>query len=120
METSEITDCINKLIGTIKSLEGHIDALQTENTLLESENESMKNELSKVTTNNSCRQTPSTTNLPLLRNNLIVAVAPYVLEKTEVDSYSMSSGALSEAHLKRAAANIYRVVDRILNVSKLH
>ena len=116
METSEITDCINKLIGTIKSLEGHIDALQTENTLLESQNESLKNELSKVTSNNSCRQTPFSTNIPLMRNNLIVAVAPYVLEKTEVDSFSI----LSEAHLKRAAANIYRVVDRILNVSKLH
>ena len=116
METSEITECINKLIGTIKSLEGHIDALQTENTLLESENESLKNDLSKATSNNSCRQTPSSTNIPLMRNNLIVAVAPYVLEKTEVDSFSI----LSEAHLKRAATNIYRVVDRILNVSKLH
>ena len=116
METSEITDCINKLIGTIKSLEGHIDALQTENTLLESENESLKNERSKTTSNNSCRQTPSFANIPLMRNNLIVAVAPYVLEKTEVDSYS----ALSEEHLKRAATNIYKVVDRILNVSKLH
>ena len=116
METSEITDCVNKLIGAIKSLEGHIDALQTENALLESENESLKNELSKATSNNSCRQTPSSVNIPLMRNNLIVAVAPYVLEKTEVDSFSI----LSEAHLKRAATNIYRVVDRILNVSKLH
>lgn len=118
METSEITECINKLIGTIKSLEGHIDALQTENTLLESENESLKNELSKVTTNNSCRQTPSSANIPLMRNNLIAAVAPYVLEKTEPGSHSVAE-ALSEAHLKRAAINIYRVVDRILNVSKL-
>ena len=114
METSEITDCINKLIGTIKSLEGHIDALQTENTLLESENESLKNELSKATSNNSCRQTPSSANIPLMRNNLIVAVAPYVLEKTEVDSFSI----LSEAHLKRAATNIYKVVDRILNFTR--
>ena len=115
METTEITECINKLIGTIKSLEGHIDALETENTLLESENKSLKNELSNASTNNSCRQTPSSVNNPLMRNNLILAVAPYVLEKTEVDSFSI----LSEAHLKRAATNIYRVVDRILNVSKL-
>ena len=115
METSEITECINKLIGTIKSLEGHIDALETENTLLESENKSLKNELSNASTNNSCSQTRSSTNLSLLRNNLIVAVAPYVLEKTEVGSCGVLSEALSEAHLKRAATNIYKVVDRIMH-----
>lgn len=118
METSEITDCVNKLIGTIKLLEGHIDALQTENTLLESENESLKSELLKATTNNSCNRTSSSfANISLMRNNLIVSVAPYVLEKTEPGSHS-SNQALSEEHLKRAAINIYKVVDCILNVSR--
>ena len=51
METSEIAECINKLIVTIKSLEGHIDALETENTLLESENKSLRDELLNMTVN---------------------------------------------------------------------
>lgn len=50
METTEITNCINTLIATLKSLEGHIDSLETENALLRSENESLNAELAQLKT----------------------------------------------------------------------
>ena len=112
--TSEIAECFNKLIGTIKSLEGHIDAIETENLLLESENKRLEHELVKVNATNPRQQNSSTSARQHLRDQLIVAVTPYVLTKTEVAVSKFTSYPLSDDQLNQAAVNIFNIVDLIL------
>ena len=103
--TSEIAECINKLIGTIKSLEGHIDALETENHLL-------KTEIASSSVSNA--SLPSKDENNQLRNAFAVSIAPYVLTKTEIFSFGPPSDSLTEAHIKRASKAIFDIADQIL------